>query len=65
MSANCWIWHKNECPPKKSDADAQGCVLVYDELACAWTARHYLNLSGSHINWWMKMPPKPEELRRA
>lgn len=59
------IWNKAERPPDRTDADVQGCVLVFDEYAGAWTPRHWNNLQASWINWWMHMPPRPETLRGA
>ncbi len=56
---------KVQRPPTRADADAQGCVLVFDELARGWVARHYLNLTGAHLNLWTHMPPVPEAIRRG
>lgn len=59
------MFNKNERPPDKTDADVQGCVLGFDELAGSWRPLHWENMQVSWINWWMHMPPRPEALRRA
>lgn len=59
------VFNKNERPPDRTDADVQGCVLAFDENACAWRPQHWNNMQISWINWWTHMPPRPEALRGA
>lgn len=54
------IFDKVERPPKREDADAQGCVLAWDGHGSGWVIRHYLNLESS-MRWWTRLPSAPRE----
>lgn len=41
-------------PPRQEDADAQGCVLAWDEHGSGWVVRHWCNLQGAQ--WWARLP---------
>lgn len=45
-------------PPRREDADAQGCVLAWDAHGSGWLVRQYKNLQGAR--WWMPLPGAPE-----
>jgi hypothetical protein len=51
-------------PPDRLDADAQGCVLAFDENAGCWDMRHWQNMDWPWLTWWMPCPPRPEEAVR-
>lgn len=55
------IYSVTERPPVREDADAQGCVLAWDEHGSGWVIRHYLNLAGKR--WWTKLPERPGQRR--
>lgn len=56
-----WI-DKTERMPEAEDADAQGCVLVWDKNNGAMVAgyRNPLGLGRSSVTHWARLPERPE-----
>lgn len=63
-AANGWI-PKSMRLPEMADADAQGCVLIWNDVSDAAfvTAVDNVRNYGTHITHWMKLPEGPKQKR--